>query len=357
MTVEAMAAAAPIPATADVPDDVAAMLRPDAGVYIRSEARPTRGLTTEPVPGAPGLWRVLDVSDDERVLTRLPGGEQTALERPRRGPRADTSVGTDGCVHPWLDQVFLPRLVPFRTRHEPTRTFLEPRTRDQSDTLDAGSAPHLAFPWQTFGKVFSSGGPSGGEGGTGVLVGPNLVLTSSHVAPWGASSWTMEFIPGLDGTFPGPFGSSFVSQFHGVRTEPEVSGLHYVICRLFTPLGNALGWMGAQYWGNEDEYYRRRFTSSGYPDSFNLRPAVEFDIGVVDLDGDGDGLEIELPIGHPFGPGWSGGPLWCFDGGQAKVVGIHSGSEKDGLDPRRHVEAGGKHMVDLVKFGLANWPV
>ena len=32
-------------------------------------------------------------------------------------------------------------------------------------------------------------------------------------------------------------------------------------------------------------------------------------------------------------------------------------AEKDEFDPRRNVEAAGGAMVDLIKFGLANWPV
>lgn len=37
------------------------------------------------------------------------------------------------------------------------------------------------------------------------------------------------------------------------------------------------------------------------------------------------------------------------------VVGVLSDNEKDEFDPRFHVFAGGKGMVDLVKFGLDNW--
>ena len=209
----------------------------------------------------------------------------------------------------------------------------------------------MSWPWCTIGKVFSTGGPSGPEEGSGVLVGPNLMLTASHAAPWGSGAWSMEFVPAT--AAGSTVCSSFVSQFRGVRTEPEVSGLDVVVCRLYSPLGNALGWMGTQSWGNEDEYYRRRFMSSGYPATFGGRPAVEHDISIVDIDNDGDGLELELPIGHPLTDGWSGGSLWYFPNQQAVAVGIQPGSEKDEFDPRRHVNAGGRHLVDLVRFGLA----
>ena len=38
------------------------------------------------------------------------------------------------------------------------------------------------------------------------------------------------------------------------------------------------------------------------------------------------------------------------------VMGVFSGDEQDGLDPRRIVFAAGKGMVDLVKEGAATFP-
>lgn len=49
------------------------------------------------------------------------------------------------------------------------------------------------------------------------------------------------------------------------------------------------------------------------------------------------------------------GPLWGWIDGGPRVIGIESGYEKDILDPTRTVFAGGEHMVNLVKFGIANW--
>jgi hypothetical protein len=220
----------------------------------------------------------------------------------------------------------------------------------------AEEAIRLSYPWRTIGKLWATGGPSGPESGSAVLVGPNLILTASHCAPWGAASWSMQFAPAFRAGEAPPFGSSFVESFRGVRTEPEVSGLDYVICKLYVPLGNAIGWMGTQWWGNEDEYYNRRFTASGYPASFGDRPAVAYDVRVEDIDDDGDGLEVEVSRHHGLTDGWSGGPLWYFPNQNPTVVGILSGFETDEFDPRRSVFAAGKHMVDLVNFGLSTWP-
>jgi hypothetical protein len=155
---------------------------------------------------------------------------------------------------------------------------------------------------------------------------------------------------------PRPFGSSFVERFRGYNTRPEVSGKDYVICKLYNPLGNALGWLGRIWFSNEDEYFRRSYNSSGYPDSFGNRPAVEFDLGIRDIDSDSPGLELECVLRPDLGSGWSGGPLWLpMPSGLPAVVGVLSGAETDEFDPRRAVFAGGRGMVDLVNFGLDNW--
>jgi hypothetical protein len=352
MTLEDLARAAPISATQDMPKQVLEILRKDSGLYVRSESKPAmQNFVTEQVPGAPGIWRVLDTPGGEELRTTIPGRGQTEVEAGGGpAPASRDLTSTEGYRPPWVDLQYLPRLAPFRMSPWPAgpwrqHMFLEPRAQE---------AIRLSYPWRTVGKVFSTGGPTGPEGGIGVLVGPNLLLTASHVAPWGNGPWSMEFIPAFR-MGDRPFGSSFVEEFRGYRTEPEASGLDYVVCKLYNPLGQALGWMGTQSWGDEDEYKRRRFQSSGYPDSFGGRPAVEFDIRIVDIDSDSPGLELELPIGHPLTAGWSGGPLWYFPNQEPFVVGVQSGSEKDEVDPRRHVTAGGRGMVDLVKFGLENW--
>jgi len=114
--------------------------------------------------------------------------------------------------------------------------------------------------------------------------------------------------------------------------------------------------MGSRSFGDEDDYFARRYISVGYPNSFGGKPAVEFDIDIDDIDSDGDGLELETTFGtSPFGYGWSGGPLWLWENEKPYVVGVLAGSEKDEFDPRRWVFAGGKLLVERVKFGLTNF--
>jgi hypothetical protein len=115
--------------------------------------------------------------------------------------------------------------------------------------------------------------------------------------------------------------------------------------------------MGTQCFGDEDAYTAARWISVGYPGwFFNAnRPAVEFDIDIDDIDSDDPGLELEITDGHAGGQGWSGGPLWGVIDNDFRVIGIRSGTEQDGLDPRRGVFSGGRHMVELVKHGLVHF--
>ncbi|MCE6997113.1 hypothetical protein LZG04_20240 [Saccharothrix sp. S26] len=335
MTLDELAEAAPVAATREMPEELREMLDSNSGPFVRSASPPRMDFGAVEVPGAPGMWRIV-ANDDEELHTALPGREQTELTS--ADARVEAVAGTAGHRPPWVPLEHLPRLAPFRADG---RLFFEPRAIEEPN--------RLAYPQRTVGIVLSSDGFRG----SGVLVGPNLMLTAGHVAPWGQSPWSMEFIPAFrEGDRP--FGSSFVETYRGFNTHGEVSGKDYVICKLYNPLGTALGWMGTKSFGDEDEYYRRRYLTSGYPGSFGSRPAVEFDLGVRDIDDDSPGLELEFALRADVGPGWSGGPLWLPAEGPA-VAGIYSGRETDELDPRRHVFGGGGGMVDLVKFGLANW--
>ncbi|BAD56876.1 hypothetical protein NFA_20300 [Nocardia farcinica IFM 10152] len=299
---------------------------------------PSEEHTMTVIDPAPGhlLERTEIPTTVKELVHAIPGQEQHALnpaEAPARG-----------------DAVTAPYCPPWATYAEPTvaetfsldgQTFYEPLVHEEPNPM--------LYPMCTVGIVFNSNG----KRGSGVLVGPNLLLTAGHVAPWGASNWSMEFIPAFRNG-DRPFGSSFVQSYWGYNPGGDVpTGYDYVICKLYNPLGNALGWMGSQSWGDEDEYYNRRYVSSGYPGSYGQRPAVELDMGIRDIDNDSPGKELEFALRADLGPGWSGGPLWVHTANPF-VVGVCSGQEKDGLDPTRLVFAGGKGMVDVVRHGLTD---
>lgn len=334
-----LVASVSVAATAEMPDDLADMLNPEKGVFIRATSRPVLDLAVEPVPGASGLWRVVNQTEGQPLLTELPGMDTEELTKVAAAVRSShEALSTEGYCPPWAVEQLMPRLVPFRSG---SGIFLEPLAIEEGQRLN--------YPWRTVGIIFNSQGMQG----SGVLVGPNLVLTAGHVAPWGQSPWSMEFVPAFR-MGDRPYGSSFIEAYRGFNTGPEVSGKDFVICKLYQPLGNAIGWMGTKSFGNENEYYRRSYLASGYPGHFGQRPAVELDLGIRDIDNDSPGLELETVNRSDLQGGWSGGPLWLPQEGPA-VVGVLSGSEKDELDPRRAVFASGTGMVDLVKFGLDNW--
>ncbi|EEP78765.1 predicted protein [Uncinocarpus reesii 1704] len=224
------------------------------------------------------------------------------------------------------------------------------------------------YPWNTIGRV-SFKRFKGDKGGwcTGTLVGKDLVLTASHCFPWGYSdgSW-MQFAPGF-GNATEPFGASFISRCRGVKNTFNVTGIDYVVCHLCQPLGEKLGWMGTRWWNDESVYMSRSWSSSGYPiDSFHGQAQMFIpSINLFEIEYHGDlGVELES---HTFASaGWSGGPMWGYIDGQATIVGVCSGAEKDcservggclitDTEDYHDVSAGGKLMTDLVLYAMTHW--
>ncbi|MGH7467956.1 MAG: trypsin-like serine peptidase [Longimicrobiales bacterium] len=365
---EEMARAEPIRASAPMPERVRELLAGHDDLYVRSDAEPRITVDTERL-AASNLWRVSVNADGRSLLKGLPGDVQIEQECVENAPRALRSMVMEPFRPPWVDQEYLTRLIPWReTTFEPARNgignkYLEPITRREDPLLKTEEALRFIYPWRTIGRVFCGTGSNFSNwsmSGTGVLVGRNLMITAGHIAPWGAApgDWWIYFIPGFrDGQ--APHGFSFVERFQGWRpgSNPEPNGQDHIICKLYTPLGDALGYMGVRSYGSEDEYFSRRYLSVGYPRSFfdSNRPAVEFDIDIDDIDWDGDGLELEINHGPPFGQGWSGGPLWIWENESAYVIGIRSGHEKDEFDPRRGVFAGGNLLVERIRFGRTNY--
>jgi hypothetical protein len=350
----------PIRATEPMPAEMREMLRPDTGLYVRSDHRSPITLAETPVDK---YWSRISLRGGESpVLTGLPGASQ--LFEPKRDAGTGVRVlATEGYRPAWTDLEYMPKLLPFKQSLAlggDGGTFMEPISAPPASILDVEEALRFSYPWCTMGQVLV--GHTLGTtlwSGSGVLVGRNLLLTASHVAPWnrGPGQWWMRFVPGRR-INDEPHGSSYVETFYGTYSDPgnfEASGKDYVICKLYTPLGNALGWMGSRSFGSEDDYYNRRFISVGYPGYFGDRPAVDFDIDIDDIDSDSPGLELETTYPGVEAPGWSGGALWMWENESPIVVGVLSGNEKDEFDPRRHVWGAGGLLVDRVRYGIANW--
>lgn len=322
MSYDEMITSVPVEATEPIPSFAQPSIKPM--LVIKSDREPRLVVRTDRLAPTEGqnLWGICIESPIGPVLAGLPGESHSQVSLKPLARATAKRLEPEPYRPPWMRGEFFPRVVPRRLDGLagliaqtvlPGNLGLRPLISEQLSR---------EWPWCAVGKVwFSRDGRDfnrgGKKAGSGVLVGRNLMLTVSHAAPWGRGpgDWWMEFVPAYTSDAVPPFGTSYVETFTGVVNEDDVTGLDYVICKLYTPLGDRCGWMGSKWWSDEDPYYDGQWTSIGYPSSFmgGDRPAVEFNIGVRDIDNDGDGLEIETV---KFAEkGWSGGR--CGDGSMA----------------------------------------
>jgi hypothetical protein len=138
---------------------------------------------------------------------RLPGGASIGLagRTGERLDRASVAVAEGTSTSPyrpeWSGLSYQPRIAePFRRGR--IRTIggrsIEP-FYGIYDNPDARKVYYPQdYPWRCTGRIFTYTSwptPSWSWWGSGVLIGPRLVLTAGHVAPWGSQSWAMLFVP------------------------------------------------------------------------------------------------------------------------------------------------------------------
>ena len=220
-----------------------------------------------------------------------------------------------------------------------------------------------AWPWCTIGRIDAWSEGRWVSGGSAFLVGRNLLVTASHCMPWDHSgNCSIRFIPAhAPGKVP-PFGETWVAEWRGNRRDSswdvvtKADAKDYVVCRLDDPIGDICGWMDVRSFSDHRKYLRSGYMSAGYPSYANGQPVAEMDVRIRDVDGDNDGRELESA--HFAGPGWSGGPLFAWFGDDLRAVGVLHGQEVEFVFPwyrTNLVFAGGKHLVNLVRYGQANW--
>lgn len=363
MSLDEMAAREPVCATQTEPPEIGKLREQPSALYVESELEPEITLTKELIDGGKGrrTWRISLHSLQGTPLSGMPVFHMDRIELAELRRTSDISPITASHRPPWVDLEYIPKLVPHRfprplgLLERGDRCAYVPPLRLFSQHNE--EAQNTSYPWRCIGKIFTGDGTGWTGGGTGVLVGPNLMMTASHVCPWDVPGGWMLFSPGFREGRQHP--DSFVTRARGIKVgdDDDPSGYDYIICQLERPLGEMLGWFGSQSFGEEDDYYSGRWTSVGYPSWFfnGNRPAVEFNIDIDDIDNDAPGLELETNFGDAFGGGWSGGPLFGVINNDFKVIGIKSGWEWDGYDPLRGVFAGGTEMVNLIKHGLAHF--
>jgi len=256
-----------------------------------------------------------------------------------------------------------PRLFIRGKRLSPAQLF-----NDQRRVLTATGWPHHCV-----GIITNSDGKQG----SGTLVGPNLVLTASHVCPWNSinsgQGWWMTFAPHatIGST---PFGQTNVADILWYRQVGESADSFetaedYAVLHLYDRLGDALGWMGGKTY-SEDWNDQNVWEFIGYPGDYGGNPAVETYQSIEDGDspgvfGSGAGLDLETEAS--IVPGASGGPAWAWfqesDRAHACIVGVVSGENMTPADlgsaiggDSENFLGGGSEMIDLVNQARSNWP-
>lgn len=345
------------PDSGKIPEEYNAYKKMEPAFYVDSKQEPEVKLIKEKISGTRSTWK-LSINTKTKISRHLPVLNAESIDRKKISIKKSQRV-TESFRPAWSGIQYLPKILPHRS---PFRDIKKRKTNWLTEdpvmkflNYDPNEALTQSYPWCCIGKVDSGSDFGLSGGGTGVLVGPNLLLTASHVHQWHQPGWWMRFRPGFrENEFRA---ESYVSQVRGYLPETGPTGYDYVICQLYNPLGKMLGWMGSQNFGNEDDYYDNRWITVGYPTIFfnGQRPKVHFDVEIVDIDNDDPGLELETSYGVAIGGGFSGGPLWNYVDNEPRVIGIRSGYENDGWDPVRNVYSGGHALVELVKYGLANF--
>lgn len=188
--------------------------------------------------------------------------------------------------------------------------------------------------------------------GTGVLVGRDLVLTASHTAPWGRYGWWMRFVPAFaDGEEP--FGSSYVSDIRGYHTSGTTAD-DFVVCKLYTPLGDTCGWMGTEAWVDDENYTKPAWNMVGYSPLFKNGQVQFFEDNdkIKKVKDDGP-FKLFDTKGDPWG--WAGGVLWGWHKECPCVIGVLSGGEEHFVFFHELGWAGGPALTDLVEWAWTNW--
>jgi len=191
-----------------------------------------------------------------------------------------------------------------------------------------------AYPWQSV--VFITATYANGEisCGSGVMVGPNDVLTAAHVvydSATGQAPVSVTVTPAYDpDPYEAPFGTidavswNYYTDFDpdGDNTLDVGNGgeglggteLDVALINLDVPIGYETGWMGLD--PNFEEGY---VNITGHPGVYNFN--MMNDSGWVE----DDPVDYYMDItGLEHHPGNSGGPIWYEENGVPYVVGITS---------------------------------
>jgi V8-like Glu-specific endopeptidase len=349
-----------IAATAALPDDIARRFSTPNVVVSTKNKKFESGARFARLKGIEGAF---ELREPEGLIVGIPGrtGERLASKK----VASQVAPGNTTPAHrpPWVSQVFHPR--PSILPHRPLLRTTDGRRVEPFYGVFGSEDRQVyypsGYPWRCIGRIFTwtdASTPSWKFYGSGVLVGPRHVLCAGHMAPWGSNNWMMKFVPSYyDGvSLDGPGVLSYVSDYWGYNDGQNVTAWDMLLLRLYTPLGDQLGYFGSKTynpaWDNQPYW-----ELCGYPSVITPeRPSYQLGISVLDHDNSGDAMQLEHQ-GDLTG-GDSGGPFFSFwPDGFPYVVATNSGGEAisgSGAEDN-NIGAGGKAIVDLIKWGLANW--
>lgn len=337
-------------------------------VYISGSTRRPRMADVSVQGDSDGSTRLIRLEPGS--VLGLPG---RSLTRPEGGGRSRTRAPQrfDAFRPEWADLVYHPK----RTT-EPPWVHRQRHVRGRTGELFYGVFGNddraiyypSGYPWQCIGKVYAWTDVTAGPAwwGSGVLIGPRLVLTAGHVVPWDASPWMMQFVPAYyDGrSILGEGAQSYVSDAYGWDSAyrsrlPEANDT--AVLRLFDPLGDWLGYFGWQHFA-EGQGGMRYFNINGYPAAIASaeRPAYQPGVEVDDVVADGSADELDHR-GDATG-GNSGGPFWgIWPDGYPYAIGAISGGEvwtdsKGNVTKDTNIAAGGMLQHDAIVWARTNWP-
>jgi hypothetical protein len=149
---------------------------------------------------------------------------------------------------------------------------------------------------------------------------------------------------------------SYVQSYRGYRDHGQ--GDDMAVLKLYTPLGDSLGWFGSKTYDDdwEDGNY---WTKCGYPGAIASaqRPSRITWFPIIDDDNDGAGVELEYHADSSNGD--SGGPVFGWWNSSPYVIGTHSGGEEEYHFPfsivKNNVAAGGSALPNLIIWAQNNW--
>lgn len=276
----------------------------------------------------------------------------------------------------WSDLIYHPKVLPRDLRptiRRKTGKTLHPHGYIWGTDVRQPFFPS-GYPWQCIGRLDVWDNPYSfvpSSFGTGALVGPNIVLTASHMVPWAADPAMMQFTPAyFDGVSTvGLTVTSFVSGASAYdQGSPPAAAFDFAVLRLEDRLGDSLGYFGVKSYSdgwNDHNYW----TLVGYPGLVMGGQEPSFQIGISFHDDDedsndfGDAMELETQNGESTG-GDSGGPYFAFWDDGPYVVGVDVGGEAEFIfnpfapwpfEDDNNVASAGPALVQLVRWARDNW--